>query len=304
MDVAIHPLAIINISDHCTRTRLAKSNERSVGILMGRQEAKKVSVLDSVELKIVDRAIDRAQFTASLELYKAVYPASELMGWYSAGAPLHDDDKLLHKQFQEFNESPLFLVLDPDAKQAMGDDKKELPVTLYELRLTVVAERSETNFFPLPFMIETIEPERVAVDHMARGVPAMGRGSTSSTLTAPLGSLYNAVSMLKGRVQLLRKFIEATRTGAVPLDRALLREAVSLCLQTDALKADLGRDHLDEAKLVTYLSVVAKETAAVNGVLEKFFIAHPPGIEGHMHDKPERSGGAGTGAGGKTKGMM
>jgi hypothetical protein len=63
------------------------------------------------------------------------------------------------------------------------------------------------------------------------------------------------------------------------MDRPLLREAISLCLQllvvdSDALAREFEHD-LDEASLIIFLSMVTKETAAVNGVLEKFLVANP-----------------------------
>jgi COP9 signalosome complex subunit 6 len=209
--VALHPLVIVNISDHYTRHKLNATDAQAVGVLMGRQDGNKISLLDSVEVRVetvgAERALDRNHMNTRMSLFKAVYPNTEMMGWYLVGARHAEHDKGLHKQFQEFNESPLLLVLDPSENRMLVEsEKKELPVSLFELRLQVVNERSETSFVPLPFRIETLDPERVTVDHIARGTVHRGAGSA---LTPHLSTLYNAVAMLKERVVLLRCAVAA-----------------------------------------------------------------------------------------------
>lgn len=77
----------------------------------------------------------------------------------------------------EFNESPLFLLLDPEAKGL--STKKKLPIMLFESELHVLNGNPTMLFVKSPFKIETSETEGIAVDHISKIAP-VGDGNKSS----------------------------------------------------------------------------------------------------------------------------
>ena len=57
----LHPLVIINISDHATRARVRNGkNTRVVGVLLGNQQGKQSELLNSFEL-VVEEVVNEAE---------------------------------------------------------------------------------------------------------------------------------------------------------------------------------------------------------------------------------------------------
>jgi COP9 signalosome complex subunit 6 len=80
-------------------------------------------------------------------------------------------------QVMEFNESPLFLLLDPELRGP--STKKKLPIALFESELHVLNGSPKMIFVKTPFKIETSETEGIAIDHISKVAP-IGDGSKSA----------------------------------------------------------------------------------------------------------------------------
>lgn len=78
-------------------------------------------------------------------------------------------------QMCEINESPLYLLLGETVSPAA----KELPIQLYESETHVVNSVPQMLFVRVPFKIETVEAERVSVDHVAKVSSKVDEGGTS-----------------------------------------------------------------------------------------------------------------------------
>jgi COP9 signalosome complex subunit 6 len=77
----------------------------------------------------------------------------------------------------DFNENPVFLLLDRDA--AKSPTQKELPITLFESELRMVNDAPTLLFNKVAYTIETNEAERIAVDHVAHLSSAGGAAGGS-----------------------------------------------------------------------------------------------------------------------------
>lgn len=77
----------------------------------------------------------------------------------------------------EFNESPLFLVMDPSMQS--GNEKKKLPVYLYESELHVMNGVPKMLFVQIAFKIETSETEGIAIDHISKVTPTSDSNRSS-----------------------------------------------------------------------------------------------------------------------------
>ena len=143
--ISLHPLAVLNISDHLTRDMYQKgktSNYRVIGALLGKQSGRSLDIVNTVEIKFKEEnkkenreAIDEIFCQERLEAYKKLFPDLDCIGWYSAQGGKLDSptpaDLLLHKKFQKFTENPLFAILCPESVEALK--KKILPLFVYEL---------------------------------------------------------------------------------------------------------------------------------------------------------------------------
>eukprot|EP00741_Cyanophora_paradoxa_P019766 tig00021168_g19077.t1 len=165
----------------------------------------------------------------------------------------------------EVNESPLYLMVDPFVKPS----SKDLPVYVYESELHVINDIPKTIFVRVPFKIETLEAERIAVDHVARIAP-VGEGP-GAQLISHLSGMHNAIKMLSVRLRIIHQFLDATRKGAVPRDHRVLRMISSLCNRLPAIdSANFHSEFLSEYNdglLVTYLASITKSTSAMNDLV-------------------------------------
>jgi COP9 signalosome complex subunit 6 len=281
LQIDLHPLVIINISDHFTRAKVesnATPAPRVIGALLGVQDGRKIEISNSFELvyhtlegSIV---VDKDYLKLKQEQFKKVFPTNDFLGWYSTSSGVAVSDIAIHKQFLEINESPIYLVL--DAVAAFQATTRDLPITVFESELHVVQDQPTMLFVKVPYRIQTGEAERIGVDHVARVTPA--GGAEGSQLTSHLVGLNNAVKMLNARVKTLHAFCAATQEGKIPTDHGILRQIASLvnvlpAIDTGVFSEDFIKEYND-VLLVTYLAGITKGTSAINDLVEKYNITY------------------------------
>ncbi len=80
-----------------------------------------------------------------------------------------------------FNESPLYLLLDPLVSHAT----QGLPLQLFESELRIINDEPTLMFSKVNYRIETGEAERIAVDHVARVGAGGAEGSQRMATHTP-----------------------------------------------------------------------------------------------------------------------
>ncbi|GAA5961597.1 hypothetical protein JCM3765_002642 [Sporobolomyces pararoseus] len=320
LQVTLHPLPLLNISDHYTRQSLNTNNPnvRVVGGLLGTQQGRNIDIINSFELALVQQAdtsssqleLDHTYFTTRRDQFRQVFPSFDFLGWYTVGDSPSPSETQLHKQFFVYNESPLFLQLS-SSRPADSASTKDLPLTIYE---TVLEPREtgdpEPTFVKVEYEIETGEAEKVAVDEVSQvqDNTANPASSTNSALMATLSSQRNALSMLHSRVSQITKYLTAVSEGKAKKDDETLRQIQAL---VSGLKGQVGGGQLEkefmteynDALLTTYLSSLTKQLLTANELLDKQLLLVTSNSSGGG-----RSGGGGgdrLGAGGrKSKAVM
>ncbi|GAA6042636.1 hypothetical protein JCM8097_008257 [Rhodosporidiobolus ruineniae] len=234
LKVALHPLPLMNLSEHYTRISINTGNKdtRVFGALLGTQQGREVDILNSFEIVVKPSGedgngpleVDHAYFVTRRDQFKQVFPTFDFLGWYSIGSAPTPEDAALHKQFFEYNETPLYLQLSPPSSLTTG---KDLPVTVYESTLELVDGQPTPVFVPAPFEIETGEAERVAVDHVSKPMEG-GEGGASSSLIASLSTQRSALSMLHDRLKVVLAYLHAVTSGKARKDPETLRQIAAL----------------------------------------------------------------------------
>ncbi|RUS21155.1 COP9 signalosome complex subunit 6-like protein [Endogone sp. FLAS-F59071] len=284
LSVSLHPLVLLNISDHFTRVRLQTQNPNPqvIGALLGIQTGRDVEIFNSFELLFhLDTGavvIDMEYFKDKQDQFKLVFPQYDFLGWYSMGAQPTLAEIDIHKQFLENNESPLFLQLDP-ASLHKDDRSKSLPVSLYESTIEVIGGQPQTLFIRSQYKIETGEAERIAVDHVSKPSVSTttGGGAESSTLIAHLNTQRNAINMLHTRVAVLHQYLLDVNAGVVPKDHDVLRQIASLCNRLPAIDSAEFREEFfteyNDVLLTSYLATITKGVNGMNELVDKFNVA-------------------------------
>lgn len=281
----LHPLVLVNVSDHFVRSRANTQNPtidncKALGLLLGQQNGRVVDISNSFELKYQRDSegaiqIDEAFLTKRQEQYKQTFAKLDVVGWYSTGQGLTQQDMVLHQKMVVLNESPVFMLLDPVVQQARH---KDLPVLLFESELHVVeGQQNELVFVQASYTIETSEAERIGVNHVTKVLPA-GNDKGADQLTAHYTTLHSAIKVLSDQIAALQGILNAMQQGHLPYDHQLVRQASSLIRRLPAVKApDFSTDYMTEyndAMLTVYLSSITKGTQSALDLIDKYTVAY------------------------------
>lgn len=271
--VSLHPLVIMNISEHWTRTKAqAGSPQKVFGALIGKQKGRNIEIMNSFELdhttvegKVV---IDREYYTVKEEQFKQVFSDMGFLGWYSTGDVPAEADIHVHKQICEIHESPLFLQMN-----TAGGRPADLPLALYESIIDIVSGEARMLFVKLGYTLATEEAERIGLDHVAR-ISGCGNDGAQSRVSEHLLVQHSAIKMLASRVALIRDYVKAVDNGELPLNHEILREAQALSARLPVLQADVFRPQFytqcNDAALMTLMGSVQKSCNNLTQFINKF----------------------------------
>ncbi|GAA5864757.1 hypothetical protein JCM3774_006063 [Rhodotorula dairenensis] len=346
LKVALHPLAILSISEHYTRTAIQhaaaahSAHSQVVGALLGTLNGRELEVVNSFELVVdpADHKLDHAYLVTRRDQFKQVFPTFDFLGWYSVGPQPSPRDALLHQQFLQYNESPIFLQLSPDSLSSSAaastegqEQDKDLPLAIYESVVELVAGEAKPTFVPVPYEVVTGEAERVAVEGVSKPEAGADGAGAHGNLIVALSTQRNALQMLSDRVGVIVRYLDALSRGQVRRDDETLRLIASLAatlpsppsgpagpaLQDSELAQEERSQHrggelelefmteYNDVLLTTYLSALTKQLETANALLDKQLLlvsAQPGGKgDGGGGGMDPRSGGGGGGGGGRRR---
>ncbi|KAI8333210.1 maintenance of mitochondrial structure and function-domain-containing protein [Choanephora cucurbitarum] len=280
LSISVHPLVLLNISDHYTRTKLQNPSIVENGILYGAllasQSGRDIDIINSFELLSITQGqpveLDKSYLVYKLEQLKQVFPQLDFMGWYSLGSTPNETDLKLHEQFLQINESALFLQLDPSSL-VTDSNIRDFPVSIYESIFDIVNERTRLAFIKAAYRVETGEAECIAVDHVAKPSTSSADTGLGNTLIAHLTTQRNAIAMLHTRIQFLLRYLQDAESGQIPMDHDIVRQISSLCrrspiLEKKAFETQFSTEH-DDVLLVAYLATITKGLNTVNDLVDK-----------------------------------
>ncbi|XP_053404479.1 COP9 signalosome complex subunit 6-like isoform X1 [Mercenaria mercenaria] len=278
VSVSLHPLVIMNISEHWTRVRAQEGKPQQViGAVIGKQTGRNIEVMNSFELlfDIVDGqiVIDMDYYNTKEEQFKQVFSEMDFLGWYTTGDDPTNSDIHVHRQICSINESPVLLKMNPMAR---NQDVSSLPVAIYESVIDLVNGEATMLFVELHYTLATEEAERIGVDHVAR-MSTADTGEASS-VAEQLIAQHSAIKMLHSRVKLILEYIKAVEAGEIPKNLDILREAYSLCYRLPVLNTDKFKEDFftqcNDVCLMAYLGTITKGCNTVNQFVNKFNVIH------------------------------
>lgn len=277
--VSLHPLVIMNVSEHWTRLRAQQDPSSTeniiiIGAFIGKQKGRNIEIMNSFELKfdlVETKVVLDTDYYRTKELqFKQVFPDLDFLGWYTNGDEPTDSDMSVHYQISnEIHESPLFLKLNPLGRQT------SLPIKLYESAIEVINCIPTMYFVNIPYSLATEEAERIGLDHMARMTSTANNSENgNSAATDHLRVQYNAVKMLRNRVRLILDYIKDTKSGKIPVNHEVLREIFNLCHRMPIISSDGFNEEFfvqsNDVALLTYLGALTKCSNTINQFVNKF----------------------------------
>jgi COP9 signalosome complex subunit 6 len=277
LSLLLHPLPILNISEHLTRLKLqTKSNLPFVlGALLGTQNGREVEIVNTFELAVEDGRddmVDHGFLVQRRDQYKQVFPSLEFIGWYTVAPTPTSRHIALQDQFTGYCSTPLLLLLQPSSSVSSSSDitGQTLPFKAYEPSVEIRDKKTRSVFIEAPYKVETGEAERIAVDWTAKG----GGGSTS--LESHLQAQRAAVKMLHERILVLVQYVTDAIAGQVPKDHTVLRSISALIASLPASENKGFREEFDteyeDVQLTAFLSALTKSTNTLNDLVDKHLV--------------------------------
>ncbi|ESZ99484.1 hypothetical protein SBOR_0147 [Sclerotinia borealis F-4128] len=274
LQVALHPLVLLTISDYITRHTLRQQTGLVVGALLGQQNGREITIEHAFDCLLEETEdnelrLSPAWFESRLQQMKDVHksPALDLVGWYtiiptSGPQPIHLP---IHRQILHvYNESAILLGFHPEEVLG-GAVGGKLPLTIYESNYEAEESSAETGedkemkdgesqvklrFKALPVTIETGEAEMISVDFVARG----GGNATAVDGTSKKVGLTEDGGMGKGKGKGKEKSEDPVRSGTPnreenSLSREDEEQIASLTAKANAIKMLQSRINLVAAYL-------------------------------------------------------
>lgn len=288
LDLSIHPLPILNISEHLTRRKLQTGQEAPfiIGALLGTQNGREIEIVNTFELIVqgdqdatydsntlangVEPQIDHDFLVNRRDQYKSVFPALEFLGWYTYAPIPSQLHAALSEQFGTYSSSPLLLMLTPTSKEAHGSQLETLPILAFEPTIEIKDRKSRTVFAEVSWKIQTGEAERIAVDWTARG------GGGEDDLTSHLQTQRAAYKMLHDRIVLLVQYVADALEGKAPKNHEVLRALAALVASLPASENSAFRDEFSteyaDVQLTSYLSSLTKSASILNDIVDKHIL--------------------------------
>ncbi|KAG2023868.1 COP9 signalosome subunit 6 [Coprinopsis cinerea AmutBmut pab1-1] len=274
LSVSLHPLPILNVSEHLTRLKLQKNdtNPFVLGALLGTQTGREVEIVNTFELatEADGSTVDHGFLVSRRDQYKQVFPSLEFIGWYTVAPKPTARHIALHEQFTGYCSTPLLLLLQPSLSLGGGVNSQTLPFKAYEPTVEIKERTSRSVFVEVPYNVETGEAERIAVDWTARG------GGSGTSLESHLSTQRSAVKMLHERILLLVKYVSDVIAGTAKKDHDTLRSLAALVASLPASENKAFREEFDteyeDVQLTSFLSSLTKSTNILNDLVDKHIL--------------------------------
>ncbi|KAF2674272.1 hypothetical protein BT63DRAFT_435411 [Microthyrium microscopicum] len=195
--ILLHPLALIAIDDHVSRSGIRRTGP-IVGALLGRNNGKEIIAEQTFECgskKLNGGQIDQSWFSRMVKLQSEIHPALSLIGWYTVGSepqPWHTGIQAQLKDSFECD-SPIFLLYQP---QVFKDNavNGRLPFSMYEGIITQTHDDGDMDvdykqgsvppmkFRSISYSLETAPDEAIGLADIMQGAStAIAIAGTSSS---------------------------------------------------------------------------------------------------------------------------
>ncbi|GKU03951.1 signalosome subunit [Fusarium langsethiae] len=275
LQAVLHPLVLLTISDYITRHTLRQQEGPIVGVLLGQQNGREITIEHAFEAHTRQEPsaqggylLDGNRFSTRLEQMITVHKDRQLdlVGWYTllpSSGPTPTILPIHNQILQGWNESAVLLGFHPEQvlDHFVGG---RLPLTIYESNYEVDDPKTDNDgedkkmddgeptlklkFKELPYSVETDETEMISMNYVA----ASGGNAAVAAPKEDKPSL-SIESNGKGKRRLVESQEEDNRDFAQEDEDVLTPEEdemiAALTAKANAIKMLQSRIHL----LTTYL---------------------------------------------------
>ncbi|KAJ3703391.1 hypothetical protein LUZ61_007096 [Rhynchospora tenuis] len=216
--VIVHPLVLLSIVDNYNRVA-SVSRKRVVGVLLGSIHRGTVDVTNSYAVPFEEDDkdpsiwfLDHNYHEAMFGMFKRINAKEHVVGWYSTGPKLRENDLSVHSLFTQYVPNPVLVIIDVQPEE-LG-----IPTKAYYAIEENATQKSQKIFVHVPSEIAAHEVEEIGVEHLLRDV----KDTTISTLATEVTSKLTALKGLDARLREIRSYLELVIDGKLPLNHEIL----------------------------------------------------------------------------------
>jgi 26S proteasome regulatory subunit N8 len=171
-EVIVHPIVLLSVVDHYNR-QAKSTNRRVIGAVLGEVYNNKVDVTNIYAIPFEEDPknskiwfVDHAYHETMFAMFKKVNINEKLVGWYSSGPKLRQNDIEIHQVFKKYMKNPVLVVVDVQMIDKIGT-----PVEAYYSTEEVNSDgQIEKKFIHIPATIGMAEVESIGVEHLIRDI--------------------------------------------------------------------------------------------------------------------------------------
>ncbi|KAK4270463.1 hypothetical protein QN277_023499 [Acacia crassicarpa] len=173
--VTVHPLVLLSTVDHYIRLSQC-TLERVVGVLLGSSFEGTVDVSNSYAVPFDEDDMDPSAWFLDLNyvermfsMFKKINAKEQIVGWYSTGPELRENDMDIHSLFHKYVPNPVLVIVDVISTE-LGIPTKAYYCDVEEVKENATTKTSQKVFVDVPFEIaadneaEEIQVERLLTD--------------------------------------------------------------------------------------------------------------------------------------------
>ncbi|XP_038707776.1 26S proteasome non-ATPase regulatory subunit 7 homolog A-like isoform X1 [Tripterygium wilfordii] len=268
--VIVHPLVLISIVDNYNR--VAKdTRKRVVGVLLGSTFKGTVDVSNSYAVPFEEDEndpsiwfLDHNYHESMFSMFKRINAKEHVVGWYSTGPKLRENDLDIHGLFNDYVPNPVLVIIDVQPKE-LGIPTKAY-CTVEEVKENAT-QKSQNVFVHVPSEIAAHEVEEIGVEHLLRDV----KDTTISTLATEVTAKLTALKGLDARLREIRSYLDLVIDKKLPLNHEILYHLQDVFnLLPNLNVAELVKAFsvkTNDMMLVTYLSSVIRSVIALHNLI-------------------------------------
>uniref|UniRef100_A0ACD5ZX56 Uncharacterized protein n=1 Tax=Avena sativa TaxID=4498 RepID=A0ACD5ZX56_AVESA len=216
--VVMHLLVLLSIVDHYNRVA-RDSRKRVVGVLLGTSSRGTVDVTNSYAVPFEEEDkdpriwfLDHNYHESMFSMFKRINAKEHVVGWYSTGPKLKENDLDVHALFNNYVPNPVLVIIDVQPKE-LG-----IPTKAYYAVEENATQKSQKVFVHVPSEIAAHEVEEIGVEHLLRDV----KDTTISTLATQVSSKLAALKGLDTRLREIQGYLDLVIEGKLPLNHEIL----------------------------------------------------------------------------------
>lgn len=270
--VDVHPLVLLSVVDHFTRVNArAAVPRRVVGLLMGSFLKKDTGVTLDInncfavpfdeDVRNPDVWFLDLNFAEEMfRMQRKVMPKAQIVGWYSSGPTIANNDMLLHTVIADrFCPNPVYCVVNTDTQ------KKGVPVLAYTA--TQGREGSALEFRNIPTQLGSTEPEEIGIEQLLRDLS----DTTVTTLSSKIADRQLSLAQMETLLGTVEDYLKDVAAGTLPMSEdilAVVQELLSYQPQIHKLKSSESMlVSMNDEGLATFVASTSRSIMALYGVI-------------------------------------